>query len=110
MKDFNSDAANEDQNIIAIDDLMETSDSKVYIVQLQDKELLPIEAHDALYQGKNAKSILVAADDAELESYVASCGSDIEVLNLPSLPAARAKLISYWAKKIAKKNKNSLLP
>jgi len=110
MKDFNNTAINLAQNIVAIDALVQTSASKAYIVHTHAAETLPIGVHNASYQGQGAEFIRVAVDDAELENYAASAGSIVEVVDLPGTPAARAKFVAQWAKKIAKKNKNTLLP
>ena len=110
MKDFNNTAANVGQLIVAIDAIVQTSASKAYIVHSNAAQALPIGVQNASYLGQDAASIRVAVDDAELENYVASAGSFVEVVELPGSPAARAALIAKWAKKIAKKNKNALLP
>ena len=110
MKDFNNTAVSLGQNIVAIDALAQTSASKVYIVHTHAAEALPIGVHNASYQGQDAEFIRVAADDAELENYVASADSVVEVVELPDTAAARAKFLAQWAKKIAKKNKAGLLP
>ena len=109
MKDFNNDAANTKTGIIAVDTIVETSVSKVFAVQIHDVNDLPIAVHRATYQGQNAASIRVAINDAELESYVASAGSAVEILDLPSEPLSRAKFITQWSQKIAKKNKRVIL-
>ena len=110
MKDFNNDAAQKELDIIPVDAIVDTLTSKAYMVQIHDVKALPIAVLGATYQGQNAEAILVAINDAELESYVASAEGAVEILDLPSTPAARAKFIAQWSKKIAKKNKNKLLP
>ena len=110
MKDFNNTAVNLAQNIVAIDELVQTSASKAYIIDAAPGQELPVGVQNASYQGQDAASIRVAVDDAELENYVASVGSVVEVVELPDSAAARAKLLAEWAKKIAKKNKAGLLP
>ena len=110
MKDFNNTTANVGQKIVAIDALVQTSASKAYIVGAAPGQELPVGVQNASYQGQDAASIRVAVDDAELENYVASAGSVVEVVELPDTAAARAKLLAEWAKKIGKKNKAGLLP
>ncbi len=109
MKDFNNTASNVDQNIVAIDALVQTSASKAYIVHAHTAETLPFVVQNASYQGQDAEFIRVAVNDAELESYVASAGSVVEVVDLPGTPAARAKFVAQWAKKLPRKQ-NTLLP
>ena len=96
MKDFNNTAANVGQNIVAIDALVQASASKAYIVYSNAAQALPIGVQNASYQGQDVPSIRVAVDDAELESYVAAAGNVVEVVELPSAPAARAALIVKW--------------
>ena len=110
MKDCNSTAANVGQNIVAIDALVQTPASKAYIVHTHAGEALSVGVQGATYQGQDAAFIRVAVDDAELENYVASAGGAVEVVELPSAPAARAALIAKWAKKTAEKNKTGWLP
>ena len=99
MKDCNRTAANVGQNIVAIDALVQTPASKAYIVHTHAGEALSVGVQGATYQGQDAAFIRVAVDDAELENYVASAGGAVEVVELPSAPAARAALIAKWAKK-----------
>ena len=110
MKDFTNTTANVGQKNVAIDSLVQTSASKAYIIGAEPGRELPVGVQNASYQGQDAASIRVAVDDAELESYVASAGSVVEVVELPASAAARAKLLAEWAQKIAKKNKAGLLP
>ena len=93
MKDFNSAAVNVGHNIVAIDAVVQTSASKAYIVYSDVAQALPIGVQNASYQGQDAAFIRVAIDDAELESYVASAGSVIEVVELPDTAPARAKFV-----------------
>jgi len=110
IKGFDNTASTIDQNIVAIDALVDTSASKAYIIQSHAADALPFVIQNASYQGQDAEFIRVAVNDAELESYVASAGNVVEVVDLPGTPAARAKFVAQWAKKIAKKNKNAPLP
>ena len=110
MKDFTNTTANVGQKNVAIDSLVQTSASKAYIIGAEPGRELPVGVQNASYQGQDAASIRVAVDDAELESYVASAGSVVEVVELPASAAARAKLLAEWTQKIAKKNKAGLLP
>ena len=105
MKDFNDIVGNVGQKIVEIDALVQTSASKAYIIVAAPGQDLPVGLQNASYKGQDAASIRVAVDDAELENYVASAGSVVELVELPDSAAARAKLLSEWAKKIAKKNK-----
>ena len=110
MKDFNNEVADISSDLIAVDAFVDTSATKVYVFKIDDPKVLPIGLNNATYQGQKAEFIRVAINDAELESYVASAGNSVEILDLPVAPAARAKFIKQWAKKIAKKSKNKFLP
>lgn len=110
MKDFNDTAKIVGQKIVAIEAVAKTASSKAYLVTTPAADVFPIRVHSASYHGEAATSIRVAADDAELEGFVATAGKSIEVVDLPKTPESREKLIAQWAKKAAKKNKNGMLP
>ena len=109
MKDFTNTTANVGQKNVAIDSLVQTSASKAYIIGAEPGRELPVGVQNASYQGQDAASIRVAVDDAELESYVASAGSVVEVVELPASAAAR----SFWRsgrRRLPKKIKPACCP
>ena len=64
----------------------------------------------ARFQGQETGWVRVPADDAEFERFVAGAAEGIDVVDLPTSAAARAKFVAQWIKKAAEKNKNLTLP
>ncbi|HBO16200.1 MAG TPA: hypothetical protein DD440_07675, partial [Porticoccaceae bacterium] len=99
-----------DQESVAIDAITETHTTTAYIVSAQYASQLPVRMLGARFQGQETGWVRVPADDAEFERFVAGAAEGIDVVDLPTSAAARAKFVAQWIKKAAEKNKNLTLP
>lgn len=95
---------------IAVDSLATTTHGKAYIASAASRDSLPLALRGATLGGEDLATVFVADNDDDLEAFASSGQGQVEEIQLPSDPAARAKLLADWIAKAALKNKNGLLP